>query len=87
MFRLVLKKVATFSVIGAFAFALLVLDTDSPSLMSEANACDASLFNACMYNCGWSCLVGMNLDCAQSSGNGEYCQDCCVNVCSALSGC
>jgi hypothetical protein len=54
MLKLVLQRVLAFSVTTVFASALLMVDLDSPSLMSEAQAetCDWELYESCMVMCG-----------------------------------
>lgn len=53
----VLKKVLAMSAVSLFAVTLLVLNPRSPSLISEAQACDPGAhevcFSMCMYFCGW----------------------------------
>lgn len=57
MLRLVLKKVSSLSLIATFALVLFTLDTDSRSLISEAQACDGELFIACYNSCVMQCPI------------------------------
>ena len=84
MLKLVAKKILTFSAMVAFGFALLLLDPDSPSLISEAYACDPFLFDQCYQNCGFACYSYAIPHC-----HPDWC-DCpsfCYNYCLIESGC
>lgn len=86
MLRQVLKRALSLSAIAAFAFGLLMLDTDSPSLMSEAKACDPVLFAVCYQNCGFACVGGAVQGC-QPPYNEQNCDDCCTDICAEAAGC
>lgn len=84
MLLLVTKKVLSFSLMVAMGFALLTLDTDSPSLISEAAACDQELFLVCYQNCGFACIGGAVQGCIPEPG---ICHECCTAICAAAAGC
>lgn len=85
MVRLVLKKVLSLSAIVACCFALLMLDTDSPSLVSEAEACDPVLYLVCYQNCGFACVSGLIMECPL--GEQPCCEFYCTDVCEDAAGC
>jgi hypothetical protein len=86
MFYLILKKALSFSAIAAFAFGLLMLDTGSPSLVSEAQACDQEVFACCMNNCGYGCASCMILECNPCHQAQCDCFTYCMNYCNAAAG-
>jgi hypothetical protein len=85
MLRLVLTRILSFSAITAFAFALLMLDPASPSLVSEAKACDQEVYYVCYENCGFACIEGSIQEC--NPWNGCQCEAYCDAVCRSYSGC
>jgi hypothetical protein len=85
MLRLILKRILTFSSVTALAFALLMVDTDSPSLISEAQACDPQTYDVCEFNCSVACSWGNISECLPWYGC-----DCawwCPEYCRGVSGC
>ncbi len=80
MLQLVLKRVLAFSAVTVFASALLMVDLDSPSLMSEARAeaCDWELYESCMVMCGMAYYSGQIGECQLYSCDGAaYCDAIC----------
>ena len=84
MLRSVSKKILSFSAIGAFVIALMMLDTSSPSLVSEAQACDESVWTVCMVNCGYACSSGYIGECLPWQCD---CWSYCYAYCNQVSGC
>jgi hypothetical protein len=84
MLKLVIKKVSTFSAAVLLGFALLMVDTDSPSLISEAHACDPFLFEQCYLQCGFACSSYLIPNCQP---NWCDCQTYCYDECLAQTGC
>jgi hypothetical protein len=82
MLKMVLKRMLAISAMTVFAFALLMFDADSPSFMSEAQACDPQAYDVCEFNCFYGCF-------SWPGGCGEGC-DClsyCQSLCRAATGC
>ena len=88
MLRLVLQRVLTFSALTVFAFALLTIDTKSPSLISEAQACDWPLYQECMVACGTACFNWQIPECLNPPPpEWPCCSDYCDSWCRTYSGC
>jgi hypothetical protein len=85
MLRLVLQRVASFSAFTVLGFALLMLDPDSPSLMSEAQACDQGVYESCLMNCGFACFSNQLQDCRPDMGCD--CYNYCHPLCLQAAGC
>lgn len=85
MLKLVLKRISTFTAAVVFGFALLMLDTDSPTLISEAHACSQEVYETCMFECGIACISGGIWEC--DPWNGCSCQGYCHAICAAWAGC
>ncbi len=60
MLQLALKRVLSFSAMTVFGFALLMFDADSPLFISEAQACDLQVYDACEFNCFYGCFNQAN---------------------------
>ena len=86
MLRLVIRKVSMFSAAVIFAFALLMVDTDSPTLISEAHACDMELYWSCFGSCGFACVGGSIPECNPHQTQCD-CEAYCHAVCLDWSGC
>jgi hypothetical protein len=87
MFHLILKRALSFSAIAAFAFGLLMLDTGSPSLVSEAQACDQEVFGYCMNNCAIACSSCFIYECRPCIyPEGCDCMTYCMNYCNGVAG-
>jgi hypothetical protein len=82
MLKLVLKRVLSFSVVTAVASALLLFDPSSPTLMSEAHACDPQVYDVCEFNCFYGCFGS-----AGGCGEGCDCLSYCQSYCRGVSGC
>lgn len=87
MLTSVLKRVLSFSAITALAFAILMVDLDSPSLISEAYACDQQLYESCGASCMMACAWGNIPECNPNHGTGCDCAAYCEAVCLDWSGC
>jgi hypothetical protein len=84
MLKLVVKRVLTFSAVMVFVFALFMLDTDSPSLISEAQACDPQAYDVCEFNCFYACWSNLIGECLPWQCDcGSYCR----SYCQAVTGC
>ena len=84
MLALAVKKALTFSAAVILGFALLVIDLDSPTFISEAYACDPGVFEECYQNCLFACYSWAIPNCRP-----DWC-DCpsyCYNECLIISGC
>lgn len=84
MLKLVIKKVSTFSAVMVFGFALLMVDTDSPSLISEAHACDPFAYQECLNYCGFACASYLIQECQPGWCD---CYSYCDVLCLDQSGC
>jgi hypothetical protein len=84
MFVRVVKRVLTFSLAMTLAFALLMFDPHSPSLVSEAQACDLDVYQACRINCGIACYSWAIYECHPDTCNCEYW---CTDYCLGIAGC
>jgi hypothetical protein len=88
MLRGIFKKTLGFSAIMAVALTLLIVDTESPSFISEAQACDQELASACYWTCALACVSGYVTECPQPWQNGDCnCDVYCPNYCAILAGC
>jgi hypothetical protein len=80
MLRIVLTRILAFAGVTTFAFALLMVDTESPSLVSEAQACDWNEYQSCMVGCGTACWWGLVAECKWEEPDvccPTYCDDWC----------
>ena len=84
MLRKVLQRVLSFSAIVGFAFAVLMLNPTSPSWVSEAQACEQEVYEACYMNCGFACYSYNVPECWPDTCN---CATYCEALCRAYSGC
>lgn len=85
MLRLVIRKVLSFSAVVTCAFALLMLDTDSPSLLPEAAACEPQVYEQCFWQCGFACAAYGIPNCRPDQGCD--CNSYCVAYCLDYAGC
>jgi len=85
MLQLIVERGLSFSAVTAFAFALLMLDPQSSSLVSEAQACDPEVLASCHVNCAYACSSGFIQECLpwESCDCAAYC----YAYCQAASGC
>ncbi len=88
MLREIFKKTLGFSAIMAVALTLLIVDTESPSFISEAQACDPEVYSWCLWGCALACPSGQIPECPQYWQSGDCdCHTYCPNYCQGISGC
>lgn len=85
MFRSVLQRILIFSAFTAVVLALLMLDTDPPSWVPEAQAqscTESQAFWDCYVGCGLACMMGHHAP-ACDPQTGCSCDLYCGNLCYA----
>lgn len=80
----VVKKILTFSALTVLGSGLLMVDLDSPTFISEAQACDQNLYDSCMVSCGLACYWWLIDECRPDSCD---CPSYCDSACRSASGC
>lgn len=83
MLRQAMKRLLGLSATAFLALGLLMFDPDSPTLISEANACDWENYQMCTYACIVTCggLAGV------PNCNPDIPEEWCAEYCGGVWGC
>ena len=86
MLKKVLKRVMAFSAATLLGFALLMVDPSSPSMVSEAQACEMDVYGSCRVSCDIACYFGNIPECNPYTSPSCNCEQFCAEACNAMAG-